>query len=38
MNLYYSFSKVLKLSFDEEWVYEERLKVSEDINNILVRI
>jgi ATP-dependent RNA helicase SUPV3L1/SUV3 len=38
INLYYSFSKALKLPLDEEWVYEERLKVSEDINNILVRI
>ncbi|KGI38160.1 RNA helicase [Clostridium tetani] len=38
INLYYSSSKALKLPFDEEWVYEERLKVSEDINNILIRI
>lgn len=38
INLYYSFSKALKLPFDEEWVYEERLKVSEDINNILIKI
>lgn len=38
INLYYSFSKAFNLNFDEEWVYDERLKVSEDINHILVRI
>ncbi len=38
INLYYSFSKVFKLSFDEEWVYENRIKVSENINNILKNI
>ncbi|MBU3144329.1 helicase-related protein [Clostridium sp. CF012] len=38
INLYYSFSKVFKLSFDEQWVYENRVKVSEDINNILKSI
>ncbi|WP_454055082.1 helicase-related protein [Clostridium sp. Marseille-Q7071] len=38
INLYYSFSKAFKLNFDEEWVYDERIKVSEDINHILVRI
>lgn len=35
INLYYSFSKVFNLDFDEEWVYENRIKVSEDINAIL---
>lgn len=35
INLYYSFSKVFDLSFGEDWVYEERIKVSEEINNIL---
>ncbi|GAA0719464.1 helicase [Clostridium malenominatum] len=35
INLYYSFSKVFELPFDEEWVYEERIRVSEEINNIL---
>lgn len=38
INLYYSFSKAFNLNFDEEWVYDERIKVSEDINHILVRI
>ena len=38
INLYYSFSKVFKLNFDEQWVYENRIKVSEDINNILKSI
>lgn len=35
INLYYSFSKVFNLYFDEQWVYENRIKVSDDINNIL---
>ena len=38
INLYYSFSKAFNLNFDEEWVYDERIKVSEDINHILVGI
>lgn len=38
INLYYSFSKSFKLEFDEQWVYDERLKVSEDINDILRKI
>ena len=38
INLYYSFSKVFNLRFDEQWVYESRLKVSEDINDILKSI
>ena len=38
INLYYSFSKVFKLNFDEQWVYENRIKVSDDINNILKSI
>lgn len=38
INLYYSFSKTLNLDFDEEWVYNERLVVSEDINKILLSI
>ncbi|MEW9097340.1 MAG: helicase-related protein [Clostridiaceae bacterium] len=38
INLYYSFSKVFNLPFDEEWVYDERLKVSEEINDILLMI
>ncbi len=35
VNLYYSFSKTLKLDFDEPWVYETRKNVSEDINRLL---
>lgn len=38
INLYYSFSKVFNLNFDEQWVYDKRVKVSDDINNILKRI
>lgn len=38
INLYYSFSKSFNLDFDEEWVYNQRAKVSEEINNILVSI
>lgn len=35
INLYYSFSKAFSLEFDEEWVYEERVVVSNSINDIL---
>lgn len=38
INMYYSFSKIFDLDFDVQWVYSERAKVSEDINEILVRI
>lgn len=38
INMYYSFSKIFKLKFDVDWVYTERRKVSEDINEILVKI
>lgn len=38
INMYYSFSKIFNLDFDVEWVYSERIKVSKDINEILVRI
>lgn len=38
INMYYSFSKIFNLKFNVEWVYEERLKVSEAINEILKRI
>ena len=38
INMYYSFSKIFNLDFDVEWVYSERRRVSEDINDILVRI
>ena len=35
INLYYSFSKNLNLSFDEHWVYEMRKQVCEKINSLL---
>ncbi|MBK1810083.1 RNA helicase [Clostridium sp. YIM B02505] len=38
INLYYSFSRSFKLEFDEEWVYEERKNVSEEINKILLNL
>jgi ATP-dependent RNA helicase SUPV3L1/SUV3 len=38
INLYYSFCKIFALEYDEQWVQEERIKVSEDINKILLDI
>ena len=38
VNMYYSFSKIFNLKFDVNWVYEERIKVSECINEILLRL
>lgn len=38
INMYYSFSKIFNLEFDVNWVYNERIRISEDINDILVRI
>lgn len=38
INMYYSFSKKFGLGFDVDWVYDERVKVSKDINEILVRM
>ncbi|MDP4152517.1 MAG: helicase-related protein [Bacillota bacterium] len=38
INLYYSFSKNLKLSFNEQWVYDERKNVSEKINELLLKL
>ncbi|SMC27577.1 ATP-dependent RNA helicase SUPV3L1/SUV3 [Clostridium acidisoli DSM 12555] len=35
INLYYSFSRCFELDFDNNFVTEERLNVSESINNIL---
>ncbi len=35
INLYYSFSRAFKLDFDEDFVYAERINVSEKINNLL---
>ncbi len=38
INMYYSFSKLFNMDFDSEWVYSERRKVSNDINEILVKM
>ena len=38
INMYYSFSKIFNLKMDVKWVYDERIKVSEEINEILVRM
>lgn len=38
INMYYSFSKVFNLIFDFDWISRERLRVSEEINDILIRI
>lgn len=38
VNIYYSFCKVFNLEFDMDWIYEERKKVSEAINEILLGI
>lgn len=38
INMYYSFSKIFNLKFDVDWICDERIKVSEEINEILVRI
>ena len=38
VNMYYSFSKIFNLTFDVNWVYEERIKVSSLINEILLRL
>lgn len=38
INLYYSFSKNFDLPFDEAWVYGQRAKVSEKINQLLINI
>ncbi|MDF2504484.1 DEAD/DEAH box helicase [Clostridium sp.] len=38
INLYYSFSKAFNLEFDQDWVCEERIRVSDSINDILRRI
>ncbi|GAB6167846.1 helicase-related protein [Clostridium carnis] len=38
INMYYSFCKVFNLEFDTQWIYDERIKISEEINEILKRI
>ena len=37
INLYYAFSKAFSMPFDEEWVYDARRRVSEQINRQLNR-
>ena len=37
-NIFYSFGKVFNLNIDIQWIYEERIKISEEINEILKRI
>lgn len=36
INLYYSFAKNFKIPFEEKWVYDERLAISERINLLLI--
>ncbi|AWK51484.1 RNA helicase [Clostridium beijerinckii] len=38
INMYYSFSKIFNLKMDVNWVYDERIKISEEINEILLKI
>jgi ATP-dependent RNA helicase SUPV3L1/SUV3 len=38
LNLYYAFSKNFGANFEPEWVYEERGRVSEKINRLLLRL
>ncbi|WP_027632225.1 helicase-related protein [Clostridium hydrogeniformans] len=38
INIYYSFGKLFKIKFNEKWVYEERIKISESINRFLINI
>lgn len=38
INMYYSFSKIFNLKMDVKWVYDERIKVSQEINEILLTI
>ena len=38
INMYYSFCKLFNLEFNMQWIYDERVKVSEEINEILVKI
>ncbi|MCI7442480.1 MAG: RNA helicase, partial [Clostridium sp.] len=35
INMYYSFNKIFNLEFEFQWIYDERIKVSEEINDIL---
>lgn len=38
VNLYYSFCKSFVIDFEVEWVYSERMRISELINELLVKV
>lgn len=38
LNLYYSFAKGFNIDFSPNWVYEQRNKVSKDINRLLLNL
>ena len=38
LNMYYSFTKTFNLKCDIHWIYNERIRVSNEINDILLRI
>ena len=38
INMYYSFCKCFNLEFNVQWIYDERIKVSDEINEILIGI
>ncbi|WP_297437187.1 helicase-related protein [uncultured Clostridium sp.] len=38
VNMYYSFSKNFKLELDIDWIKSERLRVSEEINKLLINL
>lgn len=38
INMYYSFNKLCNLKFDFQWIYDERIRVSEEINEILIHM
>ena len=38
VNMYYSFNKLFNLKFDFQWIYDERIRVSEEINEILIHM
>ncbi|MGL4773630.1 MAG: SUV3 family DEAD/DEAH box RNA helicase [Clostridium sp.] len=38
INMYYSFCKIFNFDFDMEWIKNERIRISEEINEILMEI
>lgn len=38
VNMYYSLSKIFGLEFNMEWINSERLRISEEINEILIQM